>query len=136
MTRNEFIENVTEFYDLRDFCCENDMYNIADELYDSDYLDEIMNDRLRNNYWDDWRSALSDLSDIDARYDWYREDGYGGFEGLTGIDFDDLKQEVLEIGDRDEIWDEEEDEEPDDGEAEEENEVDLAGWMDVLRAAG
>lgn len=133
MTRNEFIENVTEFYDLRDFCFENDMYGIADELYDSDYLDELLNDRLRNNYWDDWQSALSDLSGIDTGYDWYREDGYGNFDGLDSSDFDDLKQEVLEIGDRDELWDEEDDEdEPD----EEESEVDLAGWMDVLRAAG
>ena len=124
MTRNEFVTDVTTFWELRDFCEENNMYTYFDEIYDSDYLDELLNDRLREGFWDDWRTAKSDLDDIPEGYDYYRD-------GLTYDDFDDLKADVLSEADDLDLWDEDEPDEEDD----EEDVIDQANWMDALMSA-
>lgn len=139
MTRAEFIDNIEDFYDLKEFCEENGMDDILDDIYSIESVDDLFNCRLREGHWTDWRDARSDLADFEDGYDWYREDGYGNLEPLRDGDFDDIKDEVLECGDREGVWDEEEDEEDEEVEIDPVfgnlPDVDLSEWQSVLQPA-
>ena len=39
MTRNEFIDNITEWYELKDFCSDFDC-DVCEDIYDDDSLEE------------------------------------------------------------------------------------------------
>lgn len=112
MTRQEFIETINDFYDLREFCDENRLCTCEDIMSD-DLLDEEINYRLENyrDYFSNWREARDFLSDIDTGHYWYDMD----FNGID-YDFDEYKERALEEGDNDGIWDDEEEEEEDDDE--------------------
>ena len=107
MTREEFIEDICSFGDLREFCWDNrlssmDYIKDADEI--DEYIDELLYEFARTDGWQDIRRWLND---IDDSYDWY--DTEDGIVGLTQWDFDEYKERVLQEGDGDEIWDDEED---------------------------
>lgn len=110
MTRTEFIETVADFYDLRDFCNDNGI-EYCQYIMDQDELNEYLDEYVRNNVLDDgWERIRDFLSDIPTGYDFYDTE----YEiGSLNDDFEEWKEEVLNIADRDELWDEEPEEEED-----------------------
>lgn len=125
MTRAEFYENVTTWWDLKNFCSD-EQCDICDDIYDEEGRDDYINDCLMD--WarnDSWTELLSRLEDIPTGYDYYRYDDYGEWEGLVDGDFDEIRDEVAEWMDDNGYWDDDEeeaddeDEEPIDDEEEE-----------------
>lgn len=117
MTRTEFINEVTAWYELIDFCNDNGCDEL-ENICDDDYRDEYINDNLVEwARYDGWRDLLSRLQDFDEHsgYDYYRYDeDYCEYVGLDHDDFADYKQRVLEwADDHDDVWYSEEDEEAD-----------------------
>lgn len=114
MTRDEFLENVNDWYELRDFC-DDVGCDYCEDVYDDegrdDYINECLMDWARNDSWYELRDRLAD---IPTGYEFYRIDDCGDWRSLDDSDFDQYKQEVLEWMDDNEYWDEEEDDEYDD----------------------
>lgn len=116
MTRQEFVDGVEYWSDLVDFCnqegcsiCE-DVYSDGDRDYD---IEEELCEMVRDS---NWREVLDTLQayDRDSGYDYYLKNGCGEFEGLNDEDFTSYKDDVLDWGDNNDIWDD--DEEDDDEE--------------------
>lgn len=112
MTRDEFIDDVVDFYDLRNFCYDYDCDEL-DDVYDSRGLDGYINNSLID--WarevGDWEELREKLDDISTGYDYYKIDGYGDIIGLDDYDFAEYKDAVLDWGDRNGVWDQDEEEE-------------------------
>lgn len=106
MTRNEFIRDIEDFYDLTRFAWDNNI-ECLEYVRDWDAYVDWVNENVR--YWDSnpfelgsWLCSLPDYGD------WFDvEDEPVRIED----DFDDYKERVLEEMDRYEMWDDEEDEE-------------------------
>lgn len=115
MTRNEFLENVTSFDDLKDFCYNEDC-SLLEDVYDEEGRDDVINECLMDWARDDsWQDLYNRLDNIPTGYDWYRYDDYGDWCSLDDEDFEEYKNDVLEWADNNDIWDddEEDDEEED-----------------------
>lgn len=119
MTRAEFVENIEDFNDLIMFCYQEDI-DICDNVVDQERYNDTIMERLRNyEGFDTWQEAYQFLRNLPDDYDYYREDDYGDFEGLTDDDFDSYKQDVMDYMDRNAAWDiippedDEEEDEPD-----------------------
>ena len=139
MTRQEFIDEVTTWSELLDFCYSENI-DFCDDVYSEDAKDDYFNSELvemaRNA--DDWRDLQSRLEDIPDGYDYYINDDYDGFRGADDDDFDDHKDDILEYMDDNEYWDDDEeeeveeepapddDEDPEDEESVEEEDVSIA----------
>ncbi len=110
MTRDYFIEEVTTWSELLEFCGEEGCYTCEDIIY-SDDLDELLcndiSEAIRHDTWTEIRDALDS---IETGYDFYVIRGTFNYEGADD-DFDYYKDEVLEWGDYNDKWDEPEDEE-------------------------
>lgn len=105
MTRDEFLENVTDFYDLKDFCSDVDC-EICYEVYDEDGRDEEIEYYIGEYRTDmSWRELRDRLSDIPTGYEFYREDGAFDWVGLDDDDFADYKERVLEYADDHDLFD-------------------------------
>lgn len=110
MTRSEFIENVQCWDDLMEMASEYDcepLYNI----HHRDDLDDVVCDAIRdctyNTYWYEIRDSLSNIDIYEA---YFRDMGFLEYDNLDeGTDFQEYKGYVLSWGDREEIWDSEED---------------------------
>lgn len=116
MTRAEFFENVTSWWELKDFCSEQ-RCDLCDDIYDEEGRDDYINDCLMD--WarnDSWTELLSRLEDIPTGYDYYRYDDYGDWVGLDDGDFDEIRDEVAEWMDDNGYWDDDEEEANDDEE--------------------
>lgn len=106
MTRNEFIRDIEDFYDLCRFAYENDVECMS-YVKDWDAYKDWINDNI--NYWDngpfelgEWLYSLPDCGGwFDVEYEVTCIDG----------DFEDYKERVLEEMDRYGQWDEEDEEE-------------------------
>lgn len=125
MTRTEFIEDVNDFYDLKRFC-DDEGSSICDEIFCGDELRERVSDDLeslaRNYTWDELRDYLNEVPEDNDWYDW-------DFRRVDYL-FDNYKDDVLEWGDDNGIWDEEAEDE--DGEEETGDEIiDLGGYNAV-----
>lgn len=113
MTRQEFLENVTTFGELKDFCYDQDC-DLLEDVYDEDSMNEDINEHLVDwAYNDTWQELYSRLEDIPTGYDWYRNDDYDGWIGLDDSDFDQYKQDVLDWMDVNGYWEDDEDDEGD-----------------------
>jgi len=137
MTRQEFIEEVTSFGDLI-MVCQDHGIDICDDIYDADYLNEIILDLARTSRsWLNLRDLVQDIP-TDSLY--YREDGYGGYEDADYC-FDDYKEDVLQHMDSYAEWDERDDEEEEKNCApsiyavDEEEEIDAGNFMEILGVA-
>lgn len=124
MTRQEFIEGVNSFGDLISFCVDEGIDDLCNDVYDAEYLNEILLETIGNMR--DWEEIRSLLANIPTRCDYYREDGYGGYEDAD-YSFDDYKNEVLRHMDENEAWDEEEENVEDD--IEEDTDEDADDWF-------
>ena len=111
MTREEFegIENLSE---LLDFCNNYDC-DIYNEIFDDDdyhdCIDEEINDMVQRDSWEQIRDYLDELP---YGYDYYRQTEFDGWEGIDEYsDFDNIKNEVRDWAEEEEIFDEEDEQE-------------------------
>lgn len=115
MTRDEFVNDVNTWWELKDFCIDNDC-PIMDDVFDSDYLDEYLDREIED--WSQnmsWTTLRDKLNEIETGYDWYCWDGYGDIAPMDEDDLDYYKDDILSWGDDHDIWDVEDEElEPDD----------------------
>lgn len=119
MTLREFDEDITLFYELKDFC-EREGCSYLDEYFDD--LDAEVNSELYEwiRYNDcDWEDVRDSLSNITTGYDFYRRDGSFDYMGCDDEDFDTLKSDVREWAIENGRFDDDEDDDEDDGEEEE-----------------
>lgn len=111
MTRQEFIDDVTTWSELIQFCYDEGC-DIYEDIYNDYQKDEYYNDRLNDmcSECEDWQDLYRMLEDIPTGYDYYIRDEYDyELRGADNDDFDDYKDEVMEYCDNDGgIWDEEE----------------------------
>lgn len=110
MTRAEFFDNVTTWWELKDFC-DDERCDICEDIYDEDGRDSYINDCLMD--WarnDTWTELLARLEDIPTGYEAYRYDDYGEWEGLDDGDFRAIRDEVAEWVDEYSSWDDDEEE--------------------------
>lgn len=96
MTRDEFLESVNDWWELKDFCSEIGC-EYCDSIIDDDGLDEEVEYALGEYLRDyNWREIRDMLGDIPTGYNWYRCDGSFDYVGLDDSDFEDVKDEVYE----------------------------------------
>lgn len=115
MTRREFVEDVTTFWELIEFC-QNEGIAVCDDIMDADYADDVLNEKLRE--FDDWKDAVEYLRDIPQGCEYYCVDGYGNYEDADGM-FDDYKEDVLDVMDDLDRWDEDDEDDEEDDEEDE-----------------
>lgn len=114
MTRNEFLEDVTDFGELKDFCDNEGIY-VCDGVMDGEYFDEIIMDRIQERgYFDTWQEVYRFLRDLPDGAAYYIENDYGEINEATDDDFEELKQEVLEYMDERDRWEPEGEDDEDD----------------------
>lgn len=112
--RSDFINNVTDWRDIIEFCVNNDL-DIPTTLYDNDelndYIEENLEELARNYYWTE---VLEVLQNIPQGFDFYikEEDSLMEFSPARQSDFNLIKNEILEHMDDINGWDEGE-QEPD-----------------------
>ena len=113
MTRQEFIDYVTTWSDLLEFCYNENCY-YCEDVYDSNQwngcIDDEVGEIITNNNWREVLRILQEYDDLSG-YDYYRKDDYGEWHELDDDDFDAYKDDVLEWGDNNDIWEEDEEEE-------------------------
>lgn len=119
MTRDEFINDVTEIYEIERFCSENEIYDVLDRLRTGDdyteYLDSWFRDMIYDEGWRETRDAMNNI-DNDG-YEYYVLDEYDcEWYPLDHDDIEGFKDEILEIMDDRGDWDEQEEPEEDDEE--------------------
>lgn len=98
MTRNEFINDIDTWWDLIDFCREEDCDVCEDVISDDDLSDYIEED-IENAAHDgmSWQEIRDRLNDLDTSYDYYVNDGYMIYNGLDNDDdFEEFKSNVLD----------------------------------------
>ena len=99
MTRNEFIDNITEWYELKDFCSDFDC-DVCEDIYDDDDYDDIVEEDIRDAIADyGWRDIRDFLGNLPSGYYYYRRNSAFDYDGLDDDDFEDYKEDVLEWGD-------------------------------------
>ncbi len=115
MRREDFINEINDMDDLYGFLCDEELYEFYDDIYDENGLDERLNEMfLEDLRYNNWRDVYSNMSGIPEGFSWYRIDSYDGeVYGIDETDFQNLKQEVLEHCDDNEMWDEEDEDEED-----------------------
>lgn len=106
MTRSEFIDNITEWWHLIDFCNDEDC-SICEDVYHDDDLDNMIDEDITNAVTDGmgWREVRDRLESIDHSYDYYVCEGYMVYEGLNDDDFERYKADVIEWMDNNGLWD-------------------------------
>lgn len=93
MTRQEFLDEITDWGDLLNWCSDHRCY-ICENIYDDEqrdyYIDDQLVDMARINSWQDLRDELNNLDT--NNYYWSNEDG-----DWRGVDdeFDDYRDDVL-----------------------------------------
>lgn len=115
MTRAEFLENVNDFIDLREFCNDNGC-DYCEYVYTYEERDDLINEDIDYyQRYESWREVFRYLEgiDMDSRADWWsNEDGWAA---LSDEDFERYKSDVLQWADqRGGIFDEEEVYDPED----------------------
>lgn len=110
--RLDFINNVTDWRDIIEFCVNNDLdfhNNIYDDNALNDYIEENL-EELAHNYY--WTEVLDVLQSIPQGLDFYirEEDSFMEFSPARQSDFDFIKDEILEYMDDINGWDEDEQE--------------------------
>ncbi len=115
MTRDEFIHDVTTVAELIDaaneFGCEHLTEDVVDSDYYNDYVDDALVEWARSDTWQELRDRLNEIYD-ESGYDWYIYDNYyGRYTGLGRDEFNSLKRDILDWMDDSGSWDDEEEEE-------------------------
>ena len=111
MTRDEFIDNIEGFGDLKEFCYDVEC-DYLEDVYHSDDLDQMICEDIRSatssSYWYEIRDYLSDIPYIeDGQY--FRADGSFDYVALDDSDFDGYKRRVLDWADNNDVWEDDDD---------------------------
>lgn len=111
MTRSEFINDITQWSELFEFCEEN-MLHACDDLYGAGSVNERIDEDIRIFRRDySWQSLRDMLDDISDGYDWYRRDGVLEYTPMDDEDdFEEYKEHVLQEADMNEVWEEDDEE--------------------------
>lgn len=96
---------------MLDFCSDEGC-NICEDIIDSDQLDEYVEEDIRDTNYS-WRDIRDSLSEIPTGYGYYRMNGSFDYDGMDENDFDSYKEDVLEWGDNNGVWEDEPDDEDD-----------------------
>lgn len=123
MTRQEFIDTVDDIDELLDFCSDigYELEGVYGEEERDDYINNQVHDMVREYNWEEIRDLLDG---IPTGYYFYYMDRWGDWNGRDSDDIDDLKQEVLEYADENELFDPEDEEEEHPEDETEEEDVD------------
>lgn len=143
MTRQEYIDEIRDFYDLRCFLEDNDCYEF-DNIVDSGELDELINDYIHNNDMD-WWELRDDLNEIETGWGFYDvSNGIFNAIPLSDNDFIENKDYYLDRAiengwfDGEDTDDEESDEVDIDNDEQAEDvtceEIDLGLFMNIITA--
>ena len=121
MTREEFVNDITTFDELYDFCYERDIEFLFDDYKNeaddevSDWIEDCISDM--DGGWLDLRDTLNKLYDGYEGVGWYYV-GDGELEWCDEDDFEDLKRDVLTHCDENDIFNGDDDDEDFDEEEE------------------
>ena len=111
MRREEFINDIVDWGDLVNFCCEQGYDNYVENIYGDyaldDALDEFFSDMISERRWYDVKEAMDD---IPQGYDWYYFD-YSDCYPVDDYELNETKDRLLEELDEDGFFDDEDDEE-------------------------
>lgn len=111
MTREEFFDQITDWYELIDFCLNNGYDDYCNDIYSEDSRDDEVCYELKERFDDSsWQRIRDYLNDLPEDYEYYRRDDYGDWHGLDVYDFRDRRDEIVEVLDGDGFWDDPEDE--------------------------
>ena len=70
MTRSEFLDNITEWYELKDFCNDFDC-DVCEDIYDDDDYDDCVEEDIRDAIADyGWRDIRDFLGNLPGGYDY------------------------------------------------------------------
>ena len=111
MTRDDFIQNITDLYQLLDFCKDNGLES-CDGIYTDDEKDEYISDHLYDLIQgsDSWQLVRDTLSFITEGYAFYERDPFDwmGFVPITDemACFRSCKSRVIIEMDANDLWDE------------------------------
>lgn len=120
MTKNEFLDDMTDLGDLYSFCMDNTL-DFCDDLLSWDVVEDSIEEQLvdmaRDYTWDELRDKLNYYDSISGG-DWYILDDYDGDYRCVDDDqglFEGIRDDIVEYMDENELWDEE-------------DEVNESGW--------
>lgn len=111
MTKSEFIEEMRgDIWALYEFCSDNGYDCFFEDLYSdesrTDRINEEMYDRAGDCSWEDMRSWLNSL-ESDGNYEWWHTDEWGDWCGVDDYYIDSMINELVEILETDEFFEEE-----------------------------
>lgn len=112
MTRGDFLENIVTWWELIEFCRDEDC-DVCDDIVDEDGRDEEIEGDLVDAVRDtSWKNILQWLDDIPTGGEYYRRDGMFDYVEMDDYgDFNEYKGEVLEWMDDGGYWDDEDEDE-------------------------
>ena len=123
MTRDEFIEQVNETYELVRFCYDNSLDDLVDYIYAEDTFNELIDEDI-SDWRDGWQDLYKFLDELptSSETDYYYRDCYGDWYEFTYSDEENLKDDILARCDEEGIFDdaEEDDEEQEENYGEQE----------------
>lgn len=122
MTKEEFREDCYDMDSLYEFCCNNNYYDLFDDFYTQDSLDEYLDDLFYDDFrsGNSWREIRDRMNDIPEGYDWYTTDGWGGWTGVSDTEFVELRDNIEDLLEGDGFFSDDIDEEVDDFDFEDE----------------
>lgn len=110
MTRDEFINGINEWWELIDFC-NNENCDICEDIYDEDERDDYINSNLYEIVAEacNWYNLKETLENIPTGDGYYFCNGWD-WDRLDDDDFRAYKNDVLEWMDDNVMWDDEDEE--------------------------
>ena len=112
MTRGEFVEQITSWPELLEFCYDNDCSVCEDIIPHERLAGNIAEDFTDYGDEYDWTDIRRWINDIDDDADYYYRSGSFEYESVDN-QFDTYKDDVLEWGDDVDIWDFEDEDDDD-----------------------
>lgn len=121
MTREEFIREVNDWYELRQVAYDYDCYDVYENILDEDEKDEWFTMQVHESWAGmPWYDLLDELNSIPNGHDWYIKDRYGDVEVADDDDFADFRDSLLDFMETNELFD-------DSGDDSDENEEESSG---------
>lgn len=104
MTRQEFIDGITTWHELIEFCRAHDMITCDDIIHHNALQQNIAEDMVLHGDQFDWTDIRAWLDDIDADAAYYCRASSFEYEALDDGDFDDYKDYALDEADEIGLW--------------------------------
>lgn len=112
MTRDEFIEQVNETYELVRFCYDNSLDDLVENIYDEDTFNDCIDEDI-SDWRDGWQDLYKFLDELptSSETDYYYRNYYGDWCEFTCSDEENLKDDILARCDEECLFDDVEDDE-------------------------